>query len=181
MGVEDDTVVAGLKVTQRGHQVGTVCPWATQQVRRHDTKPLPLQLFTHGLALTRLELRQQHQRPSPVPGWLAWAIDALEGFFETPTASACQAVITASAHLFCSEPTFFGQAKDRRAYQPFIDADRLQQVDQATEPDCTAVRLDGIAVQRDDQGTGADRRLFLKASDQVVQWGKIAHGRTVRG
>ncbi|MNO90221.1 hypothetical protein D3C76_817280 [compost metagenome] len=181
MGFEDDAVVARLQVTQGGGQVGAVCPWAAQQVRRHGAEALPLQLFTQSLALAGLQLREQHQRPGAVPGWLAGAVDPFEGLLEPPAASPCQAVVTAAANLFGGEPAFLGKAEDRCADQALVDADRLQQVDQATQPDGSAVGLDGVAVQSDDQGTGADRRLFLEAGDKVVQWGEIAHGRTVRG
>src|SRR5690606_5394958 len=47
--------------------------------------------------------------------------------------------------------------------------------------DGTAMGLDGIAVQGDDQRAGADRRLLLETGDQVVQGCKAAHDGTGSG
>ncbi|MNQ97455.1 hypothetical protein D3C85_1131080 [compost metagenome] len=178
-GFEDDGVFLDAEVEQGRVDVGTVAARTGQHHRRNRAETLPLQFFTHLFAFVLGQLREHHQAPGTIPGRHRGAVDPLEGLVETPATGAGQAVVAATTDFLGGQPAFLGQAKNRGADQPLVDADGFEQLNQAAQPDGAAMGFDGIPVQRDDQGTGADRRLLLEAGNQMVQGSQGRHGRSV--
>ena len=64
-----------------------------------------------------------------------------------------------------------GQTEDRGADQAFADTQRLQQADQAAQPDASATRMDRITESRDDERSGADTALLAEGVEMGLNEG----------
>ena len=80
-------------------------------------------------------------------------------------AGGCQQVVGLAAMRFGAQPTFLHQPEDRSADQALADTQRLQQADQAAQPEAAAARIHGITEYGNDDGTGAHTALLAERID----------------
>ena len=98
---------------------------------------------------------------------IRFAVDALGRLCESVAAVVRQPIFAELAGAASLEPAVLRQPRGRGAHQAFIQAERRRQCDQAAESDGPATRHDGIAEQRHDQRTAAQRPLPAKSSHQL--------------
>ena len=79
-----------------------------------------------------------------------------------------ETVIAATADLFDFKPVILRQSEYRRANQSLVDAEVIQDPDEAADPDRTATRPNGITEQRHNQRSRAHRRARPEFRQQAV-------------
>ncbi|MNN61574.1 hypothetical protein D3C81_1768170 [compost metagenome] len=122
----------------------------------------PLQLLPHGGAYITAH---HHQRPAAIPLLRFARIDALAGVQYPLQAGFRQPVVAAPPDLVRGEPVVCSQSESGRAHQPVIDAERRREADQAPQPHRLRPRRHHVAVQRHQQGIGAQLEAARQPGD----------------
>ena len=68
-------------------------------------------------------------------------------------------------HIEAGVNPYLDETMERRAGQPFVDAQRFDEAKEGSDPHLTAVGHDGIAENGDQQGTGAGVRPLPEPPD----------------
>ena len=127
----------------------------------------PHQFLANLISLGSPHRRHDDQRPAAGPGRIGFAVDALGGLRE-PGASILRQVIFAElARPAPLQPAVVREPRGRGAHQTFIQPKGSRELNQAAQGDGPAPRHDGIAEQRHDERTAAQRALAAKSGDQI--------------
>jgi hypothetical protein len=112
------------------------------------------------------------ETPAAIPAGCAGRVDVPRGFFEATLAGRGEQVIGAPAGRFGTQPFLLGEAEYRGTHQALVKLQRLQQADQAAQPDTAAARQNRVTKYRNDEGACLYAALLAEVVETFLDRGQ---------
>src|SRR5262249_33869585 len=145
--------------------------------RIERAKTLPVKFAVEPRASGPSQAAGEDHHPTAVPGGLRALVNAPVSELEPARAGGGQRVETAPTVALGFQPAVFHQTEDAGADDAFADFKRSEQIDELTQPDGAAMRLNGVAKHGGDQGFGARAIAREQVEQGAVDFTQGGHNR----